>query len=129
MFDWLFNQKRVAAKDYDRLVPRIAFLIDGVLEFHGPETLFVPYSTFVLHRDFSVSWTGGQTPHLLKPEELTFAYLHEGGQYQELKDSIQLGQRLGPEELAILAKRAVDVISTQLGRILKDRANAPDINL
>jgi hypothetical protein len=123
MFDW-------ETKNYERLVPRIAFLIDGILEHSGPGTLLAPYSAFVLRRDYNVVWEGGENPHALKPdEELAVAYLHECDNYEDLKKTLRLAPVFAALSAQIVLKREVDVTSTELGLILKQRANAPDINL
>ena len=116
------------SKDYTRLVPRIASMIDSVLEYEGRDGLLVQYSTIILRRDYGVSWHGGK-PHTLEADELSFAYLDECNHYDDLKESLDLATQIGGSPSGFLLHKAVDIISTQLGFLLKQRANAEDINL
>jgi hypothetical protein len=139
-------------KDQRRLVPRIASVIDGILAEHGSEALFASYSTFVLRRNFGISWVGASKPHTLQEDEAAFAYLHECKQVEQLKEAIKIATEpilrhregrdpklmeaikaaLEPRPLDVtnpVVRQSVDIISTQLAFHLKGRTNAPGLAL
>jgi hypothetical protein len=130
MFEWLFckpSGSQTSGKDYSRLIPRIAGLIDGVL-MTAPDHFLTPYSAFVLDNKYAVLWTGGNKPHDLQEDEIAVAYLYECKSFDEFKVQLLLSARVGGPAGGHLRHMTVDIISTELSVLLAMRSGRSDIN-
>ena len=118
-------------KNYDRLIPRIAFLIEGIMEHEGVAALVAQYSTFVMQRDYNVYWTRSKWPYVLRDDELTFAYFNECKNVKSFQERLILAKApfLRGIQGSILIRDSVDLVSNDLGVLLRLRANADDNNL
>jgi hypothetical protein len=132
MLNWLFgktNDDADGPKDYSPLAPRLASTLRDVLESEGSAELLTPHFAVILKRDYSVGWRGGTDPYELGRNDLAFAYLAECRNHKQLRQSFELSRQVGGADGRMVIKQALDTMARQLGPILKERANAPDLNL
>jgi hypothetical protein len=132
MLDRLFNRKKKVAggtKDYRGLVSRIGVVLERVLNELGAACVLAPQSAIILRQDYAIGWYGDSVPYVLQPGELAVAYLQDCKAFGDVRDALELARQTGGEEGTFLTKHAVEIISGQLGALLKERAKADDIQL